>query len=281
MKTNPNTPSDCPDAFSVSWLRHAGLERALLAQVDEKLALRRRAQRRAGAATITAVGLVLFAALWLVPYVRQTHSFNTPFALRQALVLEDGSHVELNARTSLQTDFRYHRRVAHLDQGEAFFSVTKDPTHPFYVITPAGTVRVLGTKFNVRSLGDQTEVTLLEGSVAIERPDRAPTKIVPGQRAEFSRGSMATSSLEPTALSASVSWLKGQIVLDGLSLAEAAERLSAFHGVRIDVDPAVCRLSPGGIYPLDDLKAFLSAVETVLPVHVVDRGNRRFSIVSR
>ena len=45
-------------------------------------------------------------------------------------------------------------RVAHrrtLAAGEAFFQVAKDSARPFFVETAAGSVRVTGTQFNVRT----------------------------------------------------------------------------------------------------------------------------------
>lgn len=257
----------------MDWPRDSGLADEFLSKLDEKL--RKRAKRRKRTiVTSSSITLVLFIAFWLVPTLRFTDKVTTESAHRQAVVLTDGSRAELNARTLVETDFRYGRRIVRLERGEAFFSVAKDAAHPFRVETPAGIVEVTGTQFNVRLSGPKLEVTLLEGGVKVGQL----ANLVPGQQFDTSRGITA---LTPAELERATAWRTGQIVLDGLTLAEAAARLSDFHGVELSVAPAVAKLKPGGTFPLDDLPGFLEALETALPVQVTSRGEGTYSISAR
>jgi len=116
--------------------------------------------------TLSAAAAVVFG-LWLAQPATQACDFATPMALRQAHTLADGSQVELNAQTSLRVDLGAHERRVRLAAGEAFFSVHQDAARPFIVETPAGSVRVTGTRFNVRTEPDGAfAVTVLEGSVS-------------------------------------------------------------------------------------------------------------------
>lgn len=249
----------------------------LAGQVEVRLRRRKRQRRRVATSAAGAMGLA-FALFWGVPYVRETDTVMTMAAQRQALDLNDGSRVELNARTDLRTDFRYGRRTVRLGQGEAFFSVAKDTKHPFLVETPAGTIRVTGTAFNVRlSPEGRTEVTLLEGSVTVN----AAAALRPGQQLEFGSGEPSLRTLDGLALAAATAWRQSRLVLDALTLGEAADRLAEYHGVAIRVDPAVASLTPGGTYPLDDLGGFLEALETVLPVQVITRAPGDYLIGAR
>lgn len=290
MKPRANTVASLPDPtrFSLSWARHAGLVGQLDAQVEAKLRQRRRRRKRTTLAATVALALMALGA-WGVPYVRDTGALVTEAAQRQTVALADGSRAELNARTRLHTDFRYGRRTVRLDQGEAFFSVAKDPAHPFLVETSAGTVRVTGTQFNVRLSADyRAEVTLLEGAVTVEPavlsvPLSASSfkHLVPGQQLEFGAGMTTGRTLDSRALAAATSWRQGRLTLDSLLLGETAARLAAYHGVSIHVDPRIVALTPGGSYPLADLPGFLTALETVLPVRVVSRGPAAYAIVPR
>lgn len=271
-----------PALSSLDWPRQAGLAAEFRARVEQRL----RRRRRARATTVAAVAVALFAVLWVVPLVRDTASMETRPTQLQTLALADGSRVELNARTALRTDFRYGRRTVRLDRGEAFFSVAKDAAHPFLVETPAGTVRVTGTQFNVRLTADhRAEVTLLEGAVTAESSAAYRTSanhyLSPHQQITLGDTAPALRTLTLNETENAVAWRSGRLVLDGLTLSAAVERLAAWHGRVITVVPTVADLHPGGSYPVGDLKAFLQALETALPVRVIPQGDGSLVIGAR
>lgn len=85
---------------------------------------------------------------------------------KSELYLPDSSFVELNVRSLLS--FREHSweksRKVNLE-GEAFFKVAHGSR--FDVITPSGTVSVVGTQFNVKSRDDYFEIACFEGKVKV------------------------------------------------------------------------------------------------------------------
>ena len=84
--------------------------------------------------------------------------------------LPDGTKVWLNSGSKLAygNDFGTDVRKVSL-VGEAFFDVVKDAKHPFIVTTPTISIRVLGTRFNLRSYkNDKTsEAALLRGQIEL------------------------------------------------------------------------------------------------------------------
>ncbi len=127
----------------------------------------------AGVALTAAAAVAV--VLWRGQSQNQFQNLATSVAQRQELTLADGTHVELNAQTALVVELQAEERRVRLARGEAFFHVSKDAARPFFVETPAGSVRVTGTQFNVRTEADgQLEVTVLEGSVQV-RPGESPT----------------------------------------------------------------------------------------------------------
>lgn len=72
------------------------------------------------------------------------------------MVLADGTRVMLNAETRLRFPEAFgdgERRV--FLEGEAYFEVAKERERPFWVDFREGTVRVLGTQFNVKAYGER------------------------------------------------------------------------------------------------------------------------------
>jgi transmembrane sensor len=219
------------------------------------------------------------AAFWTVPYFRDTRTVATVVAQRSTLSLPDGSRTDLNAQTSLYTDFRRDRRLVRLEKGEAWFSVAKDEAHPFVVETPGGTVRVTGTQFNVRlAANGRPEVTLLEGAVAFENA-AARMRLTPGQQisADGDLRQLAADELDNV-----TAWREGRIVLNGLTLAEAVERFAIFHGKTITVVPEIASLRLGGSHSLDDLPGFFEALsDERFALRVLRRDTDNFAIVRR
>jgi transmembrane sensor len=226
-----------------------------------------------GFGSLAAAAAVTFA-VWNAWPAHSVENIATAVAQRQTVTLADGTRVELNARTSLLVENTKTERHVRLAEGEAFFTVSKDPMRPFIVETPAGSVRVTGTVFNVCSeAASQLEVTVAEGSVQV-RPraagasDAAPVALSPGDRLVASATGVSLQKLSSDALENTLAWRTGQIVFEGTPLREALARFARYHGRSIVAAPAVESLTVGGRYSLEDLDEFLAALEAALPVRV-------------
>lgn len=221
-----------------------------------------------------AAAAVVVGGLWLSRPRLQRESIATAVAQRQSVTLADGTRAELNAQTSLQIEMGPVERRVRLASGEAFFTVTKDKHRPFIVETPAGSVRVTGTVFNVRTeTAAALEVVVVEGSVQV-RPGESttghpagPVSLVAGDKFSASADGLKSQKLSDTALDDVLAWRHGQIVFQGEPLSAVLARFARYHGRGITAAPEVANLRVGGRYSLDDLDAFLGALEPVLQVH--------------
>jgi ferric-dicitrate binding protein FerR (iron transport regulator) len=85
----------------------------------------------------------------------RVNTSNQPMKLQ----LEDGSIVTLQpeSKISFPTHFATDKREVYLD-GEAFFEVSKNPKHPFFVYNNNIVTHVLGTSFNVKMDKEKKEV---------------------------------------------------------------------------------------------------------------------------
>jgi len=231
----------------------------------------------AGAALAAAAAIALMLTLNRAP--TQTENLATPTAVRRTLALADGSRVELNAQTSLRVEIDGRERRVRLASGEAFFAVHKDASRPFTVETPAGSVRVTGTQFDVRAESPAAlEVTVVEGSVQARPGDGAgragaPVALAAGEQLSAGPGGIAVHTLTPAALDDALAWRQGQIVFNGVPLRDALARFARYHGrgITATADAAECRVA--GRYSLDDLDGFFAALEEALPVRVTRNLN--------
>ncbi|WP_372622397.1 FecR family protein, partial [Alteromonas stellipolaris] len=89
--------------------------------------------------------------------------------------LSDGSTITLNTDTRINIKFSETHRELWLEQGEAFFDIAKDRSRPFLIHTAKKTVRVVGTKFNIKLSQAGFDIAVEEGIVAIEEKAEANT----------------------------------------------------------------------------------------------------------
>lgn len=90
---------------------------------------------------------------------------------KSEFTLTDGTKVVLNkdGKLTYSSSFGDKCRTVQLE-GEAFFEVTKDSTRVFEVKMDQASIKVLGTKFNVKANlhENSIEATLVEGSIRFE-----------------------------------------------------------------------------------------------------------------
>jgi transmembrane sensor len=100
---------------------------------------------------------------------------------RTNLVLPDSTQVWLNAGSRITYDKNYGVTTREVTlTGEAFFDVARNAGRPFVIHTARIDIKVLGTRFNVKSYPSDrtTEATLIRGSIEISIKDRPTEKII-------------------------------------------------------------------------------------------------------
>ena len=138
-----------------------------VAAADETNDVRRK-RRPVLWATAASVLLAVVAALW-VSNLSEIDTYTTGLGEQRRLVLEDGSVIDMNTQSTLRVAYTESTRDIRLDQGEALFTVAKDPDRPFVVSSEHATVRAIGTQFNVQKRNGEVRVTVIEGRVAVDR----------------------------------------------------------------------------------------------------------------
>ncbi|WP_461789532.1 FecR family protein [Pedobacter sp.] len=160
-------------------------ESAALAQqsdVDEELAWQKFKQRING--NKAAVKKMPISSYWLRiaavfmlcigAWLSYQHWFGVTMLSSKQLVLQhqlpDGSELTLNKNTNISYagNFKTNRKL-EIKNGEVFFSVAHDRSHPFTIKIDDVEVRVVGTSFNVKKFHDGVEVIVETGIVSVSK----------------------------------------------------------------------------------------------------------------
>jgi transmembrane sensor len=261
----------------MDWAGQAGKEEVLVLEIRRRLKERRTKRKRLVVAAGSVVALVGVLS-YVIPLERSTSDVRTVAGKRSELSLKDGSHVDLNARTVLHTDFRFGRRIVTLSEGEAFFSVAKDKAHPFLVRTPQGAVEVTGTQFDVKVDPTDATVTLVAGAVTLKEHEASVGRLSPGEQALLDGHPPQIRALSGIDVEKVTAWRQGKLILAGLNLSQAAAQMALYHGCEIHVAKEVGEIALDGTCPLDDLQGFLNSLTQAFPVQVHSVQDTSYSI---
>lgn len=185
------------------------------------------------------------------------NTMSTPFGGQYRLVLPDGSKVWLNAASSITYPTVFtgeERRVAV--SGEVYFEVAarsgvEGQRIPFLVDVATasgkkGTVKVLGTRFNVDAYGDDGSIrtTLLEGKVEINYAG-ASRLLKPGQQASWKADSFTLR--QDVDLEAVVAWKNGYFRFNNEEIGVIMKQIQRWYNVEIAYEGKMRHLNFGGV----------------------------------
>ena len=167
------------------------------------------------------------------------NTLTIPYGKRFEVTLSDGTTVNLNAGTSLKYPVKFIKgknRQVFLN-GEAYFNVFKDATHPFVVSANKINVRVLGTQFNVSSYPEDKNINtvLVEGSVSIYDKEasyspKSATILKPGYKGTWDK-TENNISVEKTDTNLYTAWMKGKIILREVAFKDILKKLERQYNV--------------------------------------------------
>jgi ferric-dicitrate binding protein FerR (iron transport regulator) len=156
-----------------------------------------------------------------------------PAGRRMQLKLADGSMIWLQGGSKLRypTSFTGNTRELFLE-GEAYFDVTHRDKQPFLVHTGSVITKVLGTAFNIQTYNQQLTVAVVNGKVSVAEGKTALGVVVANQFLEYHPENKQV-ILRDTIAGNMVAWTKGELILDNVTMADAAITISRWYNVEI------------------------------------------------
>lgn len=192
--------------------------------------------------------------------------------------LADKSHVWLNAGSSITYPVAFtgnERKVTMT--GEAYFEITHDQSKPFIVSKDETMVTVLGTKFNVNTYDDESNirVTLLDGAVKVSDSNLGTQNsklLKPGQQAQIGSDITVRNDID---LEEVMAWKNGQFTFNRANIETIMREVSRYYNVEVKYEGKI----PGGFVadrisrdlPVSTL---LQTLEKTNRVHFKIEGNK-------
>lgn len=203
---------------------------------------------------------------------------------RRDVELPDGSILTLNTDSVAHVRFYESERRILLEQGEVFFSVATEKQRPFVVDADLATVKVTGTRFNVRRDPEQFAMAVESGSVEVSSGHwwhRDVRRLSAGQGAHVAPGAAAL-DVAPVNVAAVMAWRQGKAVFDAAPLEAIVAEMNRYRAQPILLrNPSLRRLRMAGVFSIDDPEAFLDILPTLAPVAVLRSASGRSEIVPR
>lgn len=215
------------------------------------------------AATIIAlIGLFLF-------FNTQQTTFETGYGEQLTVSLPDGSKIILNAKSLVkfdESDWNKYRQITL--EGEAFFKVEKGV--PFIVETKTGSVRVLGTQFNVNTQKDFFEVICTEGKVKATSNDKKETILTKGNAFRKTNDQLETWNVD----SSNPGWISGETSFSNTPLKQVILSLENQFNIKFNRGDINENLRFTGSYKNDDIELALKTIFVPMEInYTVLSGN--------
>lgn len=160
---------------------------------------------------------------------------------RSVMVLADGSKVWLNADSKISYPALFAGNTREISlSGEAFFQVAHNPQKPFIIHLKKGTIRVLGTSFNVRAYENEAvvETSVATGRVAFvpryqKRSRPADTLFVKADEKVQFRYTDEAVELLPAMPAVDRAWTEGKLIFKAMTLRDIARDLERYFDKKV------------------------------------------------
>jgi ferric-dicitrate binding protein FerR (iron transport regulator) len=220
------------------------------------------------AAAVVVAGMVGY---WLFPREENYLSKQTALGVNDSIRLSDGSTVFMDELTQVQypEQWKGGKRRVRLEQGNAFFSVTRDTERPFIVQLDESSVTVLGTSFNISANAEEIAVSVKTGTVVFETGTAAGKSVLSAGRGVVYRRNSGTLKAVDVTNSNADAWLTHELKFADASLQEVLESLEQYYKVHISVEDSIANFKKfNASFRNNDINQVLDVLEATYPIRV-------------
>jgi transmembrane sensor len=217
------------------------------------------------AAAATAVAITIAPLGELLP--QPDTLYTTAKGESRTVQLADGSRVDLNTDSHISVRLEKDARRVTVHDGQALFDVAHDSARPFLITAGDETVRVIGTRFDVRRRDGQLSVTVLRGLVEVSTDgEDTPVRLRPGQMLEHVEGASGV-SVRAVAAEDQVGWRSGRLVYRDQPLGRIVSDMNHYFDrpIRLEGEnTATLRFS--GVLIVDGQDAMVRRLSSLMPI---------------
>jgi len=218
--------------------------------------------------------------------------YQTTIGEQQTVALPDGSDMLLNTGTVAEVKFSRSGRNIFLETGEAFFNVAEDASRPFVVSTEKGSVTAVGTAFSVSLRGENVDVVVTEGRVALSsavkttegsqatlRYEKTLMEITAGQTVAFSDRVEHLGQIELDVIDQKLDWRDGVLSFKGEPLEQVIADVSPYTSLSIEIHGEDLKQQPiGGYFKVGEIESLFEALSLMANVKVERLDNEQIRL---
>jgi transmembrane sensor len=186
--------------------------------------------------------------------------YATNFNQTKTIFLPDSSEVVLNSNSQLTINSAWEddsTREVWL-KGEGYFKVKKKAQkNSFEVHTDKLNIKVLGTIFNVIARTSTNNVMLEEGKVQVKTKGFSDVIMKPNDLITWTDKGLEKSIVVAQDYN---SWIRNQLVFNGMELEDVVQRLEDLYGLDIDLNPKLAQKQFTAVLPSQDIDVVLDAL---------------------
>lgn len=230
-------------------------------------------------------GLAVFVAapsIYMLTRPGLFADYKTDVAERREFSLPDGSTVELGSHSAMSLDFSPDIRRLQLHGGQAFFSVAPDADRSFIVEAAGGSIRALGTKFDVKIEPQLVRVSVLEHSVELRIDNTDVSPVVIEQDWQVSYGPSGIEPPKRLDAGAIEAWRQDRIVFKDVPLHQVLAELERYRRGRILLmDDAAANIPVTAVFDTKRAGDALHVIADTLPISVINADGYVAMVYSR
>jgi transmembrane sensor len=231
------------------------------------------------AASVAAVTLTVMS-WWFFAQASAPREYFTEHGEQRVVRLDDGSVLHLNSDSDVSVFYTKATRDIVMKQGQALFKVSEDKARPFRVRVGTTEVVAVGTDFDVRRMGDDVLVTVVQGSVAVMKLAVAASiesgaaqkpvslRLAAGQQARLADGPLSTSprnfAVQTVDVRPVVAWVEQKIMFEHETLQNVAAEFNRYGSTQLIIEDAqIATVRISGVFHAYDLESFVLYLETL------------------
>lgn len=231
--------------------------------------------------------VLIFRVRLLGWHATQSESITSERAQQSAVVLEDGSRVDLGGRSAVEVDYSQKQRLLTLLSGEAYFQDKQITSWPFVVTVANVQVVAIGTAFDVQKNNDQVAVSVVDGTVDVSVHGGAPIAAREARRPSTSNEAAVfrLKAGERLAVSATglvhfyviakesaIAWREGRLEFFDASLSDVVEAINRYaYRPLVITDRVIASRRFTGTVFLSSIDEWIDSLPTVFRI-TVDRS---------
>lgn len=226
------------------------------------------------------VGVVMAMALVALPLTLMLRDpvYETGRGEQEIVELDDGTRLTLNTDSSVTVNYERGTRRVSLNRGEVYFDVAHNARRPFVVDIDHDNVRVLGTSFLIRRDGEETQVTLVTGSVLVNHGGsdaltHPALTLSPGERVRWRQG--VSNQIDRPKLESSLAWRRGELVLEQTLVMDAVAEMNRYSRTPMVLnDERAARARISGVFKTGDSETFAYTLARLYGLQVQRLGGK-------